>query len=439
MKMKKNTLIIGLIGMIGALCGLMSCSPDYETEFNVKNFVIPDKSQAAIVFPLTGGESEVEVQTNVAFGNWQAVSNAEWCKIVPQENKVVVSASENNIYKQRRAEITISYGHQSYSIIVTQFGLEPVILVGEEMQKEGYIKNVDAQAKAMSIPVATNLELDNIIIPDTCDWVHLADLPAVLKKMRAGAEDVNKHDLEFSLDQNTDTVVRYCTVILQSSQNYSYTTSFLIKQQKRGYIVEIDESHKAYEVTSMGETITVPFKVNGPSKAYRYEIEASAQSWILPAPATRGLRDAYESFVIQPNIVEEERVGHIIFRSTDPTQPNEFTVTVTQEPFIPVPPVNVINATATPGAGFIKLQWEMPAQIDFSKIKITYYDKVVQENKVIEMNNKTNSMIIDDTYACAGEYSFTIKTYGPTDMETETPIVVTSVSNEAVDSRIVLC
>ena len=45
------------------------------------------------------------------------------------EGQVTVSADENEDYKQRIAEITIAYGHQSFSINVKQFGLEPVIEV----------------------------------------------------------------------------------------------------------------------------------------------------------------------------------------------------------------------------------------------------------------------------------------------------------------------
>lgn len=431
--MKKNILIIGLAGMLGISSGLISCSPDYETDFTVQTLIIPDKSQAPIIFPLEGGQHEIEVQTNVPFGSWHAKTNAEWCKIVAQESKVIVSANENSIYKQRRAEITISYGHQSYSITVSQFGLEPVILVGENLVNEGYVKEIDAEVKALTIPVATNLVLDNIIIPDTCDWVHLPDKAQSLKRTRAGADATEKYNLEFALDQNTDTVVRYCMVILQSSQNYNYTTSFVIKQQKRGYIIDIDESQKAYQVKSTGETVTIPFKVNGPANAYTYEIEEAAREWITPVPATRGMRDASESFIIQPNIIETERVGHITFRSTDPTKPNEFTVTVTQEKFIPIPPEGVRNLTATPGTGFIKLRWEMPEEVNFTTMKITYYDPVVRTDKEIEIANNTATMfIVDNTFKCAGEYEFTLKTYGPTGMETEQPAVVRGISEEAV-------
>lgn len=427
--MRKNILIIGLAGMIGMSSGFISCSPDYETEFNVEKLVIPDNSQASITFPLTGGESVIEVQTNVPFGNWHAKSNAEWCKLEPQKDKVVVTAGENGIYTTRQAEITISYGHQSYSITVSQFGLEPVILI--DGKNEGYIKEIDAETELITIPVTTNLDLDNIIIPDTCAWVHLAEQP---KSFKTRADNVNKQDLKFTLDQSTDTIVRYCTVLLQSSQNYSYINTFLIKQQPRGYIVEIDESKKIYEVKAMGETIIVPFKVNGPAKAYSYEIEESAKTWITPVPATRALRDASESFIIEPNIaeIEKPREGHITFISTDPKHPNQFTVTVKQAGFIPVPPVNVVNATAVPEAGRINLQWEMPENVDFNKIEITYYDQVVKENKKIEIDGfKTISAIIDDTYQCAGEYTFTIKTYGPTGLETDTPVTVTGTSGEA--------
>ena len=432
--MKKNILIIGLAGMIGMSSGFISCSPDYETEFNVEKLVVPDKSQAPIIFPLQGGESEIEVQTNVPFGNWSAESNAEWCKVTPQKDKVIVSASENSIYKQRKAEITIAYGHQSYSITVSQFGLEPKILVDG---KEGeIIKEIEPTLTELIIPVATNLKLDNILVPDTCDWVHFVESDKALKALKEG--EISQQSLRFTLDQNTDTVVRYCAVTLQSSDNYAYTTTFLIKQQKRGYIVDIDEEHKVYEVKAMGETITIPFKVNGPADAeYEYTIETEAQDWIKPvsAPLTRGaLRDASESFIIEPNtaVVEQPREGTITFTSKDPVAPNSFTVTVKQAGFVPVPPVNVINATATPQAGHITLQWETPTDVDYSKVEITYYDQVTKEDKKIEIDGfKITTATIEDTYQCAGEYTFTIKTYGPTGMETDNPVIVTGTSGEA--------
>ena len=445
--MKKNILIIGLTGILGTFVALSSCGPDYETEFNVLTLTIPSESQAAVVFPLSGGEHEIEVETNVALDNWTVSSNAEWCKLQKQEGKVTVSADQNEGYKQRIAEVTIAYGHQSYSISVKQFGLEPVIDI-PGLTDDG-MKAVDAKATSLSIQVNTNLNLDVITVPDTCNWVRFnepKELKAKKGQKAVKAEDIVKKNLVFSLDQNTDTIVRYCTITLQSSQNYNCVGTFIIKQQPRGYIVDIDDAHKVFEVKAMGETITIPFKVNGPAGAeYEYVIDENAQTWIKPAtaPLTRGaLRDASESFIIEPNtaVVEQPREGTITFTSKDPVDPNSFTVTVKQAGFVPVPPVNVVNATATPGAGHITLQWEAPEDVDYSKVKITYYDKVTKENKEIEIDGfKTTSAIIDDTYQCAGEYSFTFKTYGPTGMETESPVIITGTSGEASElDRVIL-
>ena len=445
--MKKNILIIGLTGILGTFVALSSCGPDYETEFNVLTLTIPSESQAAVVFPLSGGEHEIEVETNVALDNWTVSSNAEWCKLQKQEGKVTVSADQNEGYKQRIAEVTIAYGHQSYSISVKQFGLEPVIDI-PGLTDDG-MKAVDAKATSLSIQVNTNLNLDVITVPDTCNWVRFnepKELKAKKGQKAVKAEDIVKKNLVFSLDQNTDTIVRCCTITLQSSQNYNCVGTFIIKQQPRGYIVDIDDAHKVFEVKAMGETITIPFKVNGPAGAeYEYVIDENAQTWIKPAtaPLTRGaLRDASESFIIEPNtaVVEQPREGTITFTSKDPVDPNSFTVTVKQAGFVPVPPVNVVNATATPGAGHITLQWEAPEDVDYSKVKITYYDKVTKENKEIEIDGfKTTSAIIDDTYQCAGEYSFTFKTYGPTGMETESPVIITGTSGEASElERVIL-
>ena len=445
--MKKNILIIGLTGILGTFVALSSCGPDYETEFNVLTLTIPSESQAAVVFPLSGGEHEIEVETNVALDNWTVSSNAEWCKLQKQEGKVTVSADQNEGYKQRIAKVTIAYGHQSYSISVKQFGLEPVIDI-PGLTDDG-MKAVDAKATSLSIQVNTNLNLDVITVPDTCNWVRFnepKELKAKKGQKAVKAEDIVKKNLVFSLDQNTDTIVRYCTITLQSSQNYNCVGTFIIKQQPRGYIVDIDDAHKVFEVKAMGETITIPFKVNGPAGAeYEYVIDENAQTWIKPAtaPLTRGaLRDASESFIIEPNtaVVEQPREGTITFTSKDPVDPNSFTVTVKQAGFVPVPPVNVVNATATPGAGHITLQWEAPEDVDYSKVKITYYDKVTKENKEIEIDGfKTTSAIIDDTYQCAGEYSFTFKTYGPTGMETESPVIITGTSGEASElERVIL-
>lgn len=425
--MKKNILLITLVGMLFAALGLYSCSPDYETDFEVKSLVVPDKSLSPVYFNIEGGESVAQVNTNVSADLWTASSNAEWLKVDKQADQVKISAGSNDIYTTRLARVTIEYGHQSYDIVVTQLGKESTILV--DGKRDGVLKHVTATQERLDVEVLSNLTLNNVIVPDTVSWVRL------MPETRVGDNTGVLQTLSFDLDANTDTIVRFCEVILQSSDNYDYITTFTIVQAERGYIIEAADSVKNFVVASTGEMLTIPFGINGPvGNSYTFEVEASAKDWIIPTPATRALRPGSETFNVLPNIVEEPRVGHITFTSTDPSENSSFVVTITQEKFIPVPPENVLNPTTTPGAGFITVGWTLPENVNYTKLTISYFDQVFKQQVVKTLdNNKLTEFKIDNTFKSAGEYTFTIRTYGPTGMETITPVTVSGVSDAMPD------
>ena len=424
--MKKNIILIALVGMFLGAMALNSCSPDYDTNFEVKSLVVPDKSLSPVFFKIAGGESVAMVETNVPTDMWTATSNAEWLKVDKQTDKVMISAGSNDIYTTRLGRVTIQYGHQSYDIVVTQLGKESTILV--DGKREGVKKYVTSTQESMTIDVVTNLKLDNVIVPDTVSWVHFEPQDF------DGNGEVTQ-TLKFRLDANTDTIVRLSDIILQSSDNYDYITTFTIVQAKRGYIIEAADSVKNILVASTGEFITIPFNINGPvGNSYTVEVEESAKDWIIPGAATRALRPGTAAFEILPNIVEKERVGHITFTSTDPSENSSFVVTITQEKFIPVAPENVLNPTTTPGAGFITVGWTLPENVNYTKLTISYYDQVFKENVVKTINNnKLTEYKIENTFKAAGEYTFVIRTYGPTGMETETPVTVKGTSDAMPD------
>lgn len=419
--MKKNIIHIALIGVFIAALSLNGCSPDYETNFEVKSLVVPDKSLSPVFFKIDGGESVAMVETNVTTDMWSASSNADWLKVDKQTDKVKISAGNNDIYTTRTGRVTIEYGHQSYDIVVTQLGKESTILV--DGKRSGVQRHITSTQESLDVDVVSNLTLDNIIIPDTVSWVHLD--PSVLDI----GDEIEK-TVTFNFDANTDTTLRYCEVILQSSDNYDYITTFTFVQAARGYIIEAADSVKNIVVPATGEFITIPFNINGPAgDSYTFEVEESAKDWIIVGPSTYAMRPASESFDVLPNIIEEERVGHITFTSTDASENSSFVVKVTQEKFIPVPPENVLDPTTTPGEGFITVGWTRPENVNYTKLTISYFDQVFKEEFVKTINdNKLTEFKIDNTFKAAGEYTFTIKTYGPTGMETEIPVTVTGTS-----------
>lgn len=217
--MKKNILLFGLIGIL--LGNVFSCSPDYQTEFEVKSLIVPDNSLAPISFPVGGGEKLALVETNVALNNWAASSNADWLTVEKVEGSVKISAGNNATFAPRIARVTIEYGHQAYYINVSQNGNIPTLLV--DGQREGIVKTVAATEKAFSVVVKSNMNVDHILIPDMTNFVHVESVSGV-----EGSAD--EKTITFSLDKNMSRNARSCMVTLQSSDNYDYTASFQVVQ-----------------------------------------------------------------------------------------------------------------------------------------------------------------------------------------------------------------
>lgn len=221
MNRKNNLLFKGLIGILSLSFLVTSCSPDYETDFEVKSLKITNRDLSPIAFAIEGGQKEIRVETNVPLEMWRVSSNADWCKVEKQQEKAIISASRNEMYGVRHAEITIAYGHQSYNIDVAQTGLQASILI--EGKTRGIIKEISSKGGKISTTVESNVAIDHISIPDTAAWV----------KLEKTEENGTQKTLHFTIDPSYDSRIRYSTITLQSSQDFSKITSFVIKQEKK--------------------------------------------------------------------------------------------------------------------------------------------------------------------------------------------------------------
>jgi len=217
--MKNNILIFVLVGALIWMFSVTSCAPDYQTEFNVESLVVPDKGLSPIYFPIGGGEKVIDVVTNVPLANWTTSTNADWCIVKKQDGKVTVTAGNNDLFLTRIARVTIAYGHQTYSINVTQTGNEPQLLV--EGQRKGVMKSVNASPTEITVRVSSNMNVDYISIPDTANWVHLV----------SNVADGSDRILTFKTDMSKSETPRYSTVLIQSSENPDYMSSFIVKQE----------------------------------------------------------------------------------------------------------------------------------------------------------------------------------------------------------------
>lgn len=217
--MKKDMYILIVVGLL--LSSLMTaCSPDYEEDFIESQLIVSDGQLAPISFDLTGGEITITVESNVT--DWDATANAEWCNVLKHDDKVTISAGRNDLYLTRIALVTISYGHYSYDIPVSQFGKSFSILV--DGKQSGLMKKVTPLRQELSVEVSSEVPLDFIIIPDSTSWIRL-------KSNVQKADDVHVRTLTFDIDKSTSSTYRYSTITLKSLENYTNYTTFLIAQE----------------------------------------------------------------------------------------------------------------------------------------------------------------------------------------------------------------
>lgn len=424
--MKIRISILSAIAAIGISTACVSCGPNYETDFDKSTLIVPHKSQAMIVFEIGGGEKEIAVETNVPLEKWTAESNAAWCEVAKSDAKVTVKAGAYDGYRTRQAQVSVYYGHQKYNITVLQMGKSGNLDIAEEKgifeRKKGTIAMISATASELDVPLVTNLDVDHVQVPDTCTWVHY-DASQPMEK------DANGYiHLKLGVDNNKTSKDRYCTLILQSSMNFDIIKELLIIQAKNGFVVTPVYGDTPIDVEDAGEHLRIPFKHDFTDRTFTVEIESAAQTWIKQVGGSNVVSGDNLELSVEPNEVQLPRSGTVKLTSTN-NPAASFTVTIRQKAFVPVPPVNVENLQATSGNGSITLTWSIPEKVNYTKIVATCYNPTLNKTVTKEIINKNaTSVVFTPTYAFAGEYQFTVKTYGITGLETLTPQTVKAVS-----------
>lgn len=409
--------------------GLGACSPDYETQFDRSLLEVPHKSQRMINFDREGGEASIEVVTNVPLEKWHAEANADWCEVKKEAGKVVVMASPYYGYQVRKALVTVYYGHQEYKVQVQQAGHRATLDMPREggffRLKEGHFAYVGGSSTEFNAPITTNLNIDHVIVPDTVSWV-------TFERITEGSE--GKKIVKLQLQPNRSNNDRYCTMTLQSSQNWDATVQFVLVQSKVGYNLIPLYNNMSQEVMDLGGKLRIPFDRDFTDGTYDVEVSADAQEWLkIPEnqlsegklSSTRN--ELYAN--VDMNLTQTPRTGTITFTSQN--NGKRYVLTLNQEQFQNKPPHNVVGASATAGNGSITLNWNNADLINYTKVEVemsSSYDGIRPVKKVID-NVNTTTVTFDNTFRFAGQYTFTIKTYGPTNIETTELVLIKGTSN----------
>lgn len=430
MKLKINFLFILSVMFAGAL-GLASCAADYDTDFTGKELEVPHSSQRMIAFNKEGGEQQIVVDTNVPLDEWKAETNADWLTVTKNADGkgVTVKAPSYDGFKAREAKVTISYGERaSYKIKVSQMGYESVLRIPEQnpfFNREGtFYSLLEGKVTSIEVPVETNLNLDNIIVPDTVSFVHL-DASKTVKE-----NGIVK--LHFDMDPNTTSEKRYCTVRLKSSDNWDASIEYVIEQAAKGYkvrpIYPVETKQASVEMIDLGRTYRVPFQRAASDGNYEIIIPEDAKDWL--STTKKFISGSEVVFTATLNTTDNARSCDVVCKpSNSSAQP--FTIHVTQQPFQDIVPTGVSDVNVTPDKGQFNVTWKAPDEVNYEKVIVRAKSNMpgVPES-VKEVAATETSCVLNDVFNFAGNYTITVTTQGLRGKNTDAPATATAQANE---------
>lgn len=415
-----------------AALGLASCSADYDTDFTKKELEVPHSSQHAINFDKEGGTRDIEVKTNVALDDWTATSNAEWLTITKKTDGtgVTVTAPAYSGYKMRQAVITIQHGAKdSYTINASQMGLESVLTIPEQnpfFNRQSYFSALlEADETSLTVPVETNLNLDHILIPDTVDFVTLDKSQIVTKD--------NIMNIPLTLEKNTGSTSRFCTITLQSSDNWDATKQLVIEQAPKGVRVRsVYPTTSAQDVSislvDMPRTYRVPFQRTEADGNYTITIPEDAQEWLSVSKKLVAGNEL--QFTSKLNTTDNARTADVVC-TPNGSGKQPFTIHVTQEAFKNVNPNGVQSIKVTPGDGTFNVSWTDADDPNHETVLVearSSMSKVPVSSKTVSASE--HSCTLTDVFNFAGDYTITVTTVGLRGKKTNTPATTTAQAKE---------
>lgn len=417
--------------MFAGALGLASCAADYDTDFTGKELEVPHSSQRMIAFNKEGGEQQIVVDTNVPLDEWKAETNADWLTVTKNADGkgVTVKAPSYDGFKAREAKVTISYGERaSYKIKVSQMGYESVLRIPEQnpfFNREGtFYSLLEGKVTSIEVPVETNLNLDNIIVPDTVSFVHL-DASKTVKE-----NGIVK--LHFDMDPNTTSEKRYCTVRLKSSDNWDASIEYVIEQAAKGYkvrpIYPVETKQASVEMIDLGRTYRVPFQRAASDGNYEIIIPEDAKDWL--STTKKFISGSEVVFTATLNTTDNARSCDVVCKpSNSSVQP--FTIHVTQQPFQDIVPTGVSDVNVTPDKGQFNVTWKAPDEVNYEKVIVRAKSNMpgVPES-VKEVAATETSCVLNDVFNFAGNYTITVTTQGLRGKNTDAPATATAQANE---------
>ena len=292
---------------------LAACSDDNSSIGIIPN---PEETESEIIidsniltnglsFSSDGGTQSISFTTNV---NWTlniapTISGTTWCTATTISGtkgnvNLKLTVIENTSYENRSVSVTIKSGTASKTFIVSQKGIDALLVTTDkyELGQEGGIIEIEVKA---------NIDYKMEISDQAKSWIKESSSRTHLETYKhtlivAANEEVDKRqgEIYFKSENKQETVKIYQTgnEIILLSQN-------------------------EYNVSYMGDTISVDIKSN-----IEFGIQMPNINWIIDETSTRGLNSHTLKFIVYPNDTYDMRSTEIIIYDKNSSLQEKFSI-----------------------------------------------------------------------------------------------------------------
>ena len=225
------------------LAGMLSAC-NHLAEVEADTLELLNKANEEMVFLASGGEKTVVLVTD---SDWTAESDAQWCKVSPEEGtaesaKIKMTVEANDKAEEREATITVSIAAKSLQMKVIQREKKSILL-----EEADFV--IDAEGDVFEVELKHNVEYE-VEFSDRVSWIR-----------EVKSKKMSKATHEFEVEPNDSPDERSVEII------------FICEDEDIEEVVSVVqkgvEKYFMFSVTSSGTDFVMPY-ISGGFTGYVY-------------------------------------------------------------------------------------------------------------------------------------------------------------------------
>lgn len=235
------------------LAGMLSAC-NHLAEVETDTLELLNKANEEMVFLASGGEKTVVLVTD---SDWTAESDAQWCKVSPEEGtaesaKIKMTVEANDKAEEREATITVSTAAKSLQMKVIQREKKSILL-----EEADFV--IDAEGDVFEVELKHNVEYE-VEFSDRVSWIR-----------EVKSKKMSKATHEFEVEPNDSPDERSVEIIfICEDEDIEEVVSVVQKGvEKDSGKEEEEEKYFMFSVTASGTDFVMPY-ISGGFTGYVY-------------------------------------------------------------------------------------------------------------------------------------------------------------------------